>query len=170
MNQKIYQIVAVDKAMGIGKDGKLPWHFKKEITYFKDTTIKTIDKSKQNMVIMGRTTWESIPEKARPLPNRINIVLTRKPDFKAKGATVAHSLNEAIEMADDSIETIFIIGGAQTFEETLSICDGLYITKIQKVYDCDTFMPEISENFEQNYIAHDEEDGIEFHYYFYEKN
>jgi len=170
MKQKIYQIVAVDKAMGIGKDGKLPWHFKKEILYFKEVTTKTIDPEKQNMLIMGRTTWESIPENFRPLLGRLNVILTSRTEFAITGAKVAHSLEEALALADESIETIFIIGGAMTFTESLDRSDGLYITKIHKVYECDTFFPSIPENFKQEHMSKDSEDGVDFDYYFYERS
>lgn len=168
--QKVYQIVAVDKAMGIGKDGKLPWYLKKEIKYFKEVTTKTSDPQKINMVIMGRTTWESIPEKFRPLPGRMNVVLTRNESYNADGAHIAHSLKDAISLADEAIETIFIIGGARTFKESLRDSDGLYITKIHKVYECDTFFPQIPEYFTQQHLGQDSEGEVEFDYYFYKKN
>ncbi len=170
MKQKVYQIVAVDKAMGIGKDGELPWRIKKEIQYFKEVTTKTHDSQKQNMVIMGRTTWESIPEKFRPLPGRMNVILTSQEDFQAPGAKVAHSLNDAIELADEAIETIFLIGGARVFKESLESCDGLYVTKIHKVYECDTFFPQIPENFNQQHIGQDTENDVDFDYYLYERS
>lgn len=172
-DQPIYLIVAVDKNFGMGKKGQLPWRLRKEMAYFRETTLKTKDPSKKNMVIMGRTTWESIPESHRPLANRVNVVLTRQADFKVSGATVAQSVDEAYERADDSIETIYVIGGAQVFEETLNRNDttGLYLTVIDHVYDCDTVFPDIPGGFtEITSLDEDEEDGIPFEYLLYERS
>lgn len=171
-NHKIYIIVAVDKNFGIGKDKTLPWHFKKEIEYFRDTTVKTKDPKKRNMVIMGRTTWDSIDEKYRPLKNRENIVLTRNPDYKTKGAKVLHSIDEAIKSAGDDIETIFIIGGESIFKEGLQNenVDGIYLTKIENEYECDAFLPKIPERFSKvTKIGEAEENEIFREYFLYEK-
>lgn len=174
MNNKIYIIVAVDENFGIGKDGKMPWDLKDEIKYFQDITTKTNDPNKQNMVIMGRTTWESIPEKHRPLKNRHNLVLTRDPYYVAEGAKIFHSLNESLIYARgfDSAEKVFVIGGAQVFKEIMARpdLDGVYLTRIHKTYDCDTFFPEISEKFgEPVKLGGTEEDDISYEYLFYEK-
>jgi dihydrofolate reductase len=171
-NKKIYIVVAVEKENGIGKYNKMPWHFCKEIKYFKKLTTETKDDSKINMVIMGRNTWESIPEKHRPLPARKNIILTRNKDYKAEDAIVANSMDEALEHAGDNIENIYIIGGGGLFAETIkdSRLDGVYITKIQKDYDCDVYFPEIPEEFsEQTELGVDNEDGVDFVYYLYER-
>lgn len=172
MDQKIYIIVAADENMGIGKNGKLPWHLKHELKYFQDVTTKTKDPDKQNMVLMGRTTWESIPSKHRPLKGRRNVVLTRNPDYEAVGAETIHSLDEALNAADDSIEKIFVIGGAQVFKEMMGRSDlaGIYLTQIHEEYDCDTFFPEIPEEFgEPVNLGGEEEDDVSYNYLFYEK-
>lgn len=172
-DQPIYLIVAVDKNFGMGKKGQLPWRLKKEMAYFRETTLKTKDPSKKNMVIMGRTTWESIPENHRPLADRANVVLTRQPDFKAPGAKMAPSLDEAYDLADDSIETIYVIGGAQVFAEAMQRNDttGLYLTVIDHAYDCDTALPDIPGTFtEITSLGEDEENGIPFEYLLYERS
>ncbi|MFH1283985.1 MAG: dihydrofolate reductase [Candidatus Peregrinibacteria bacterium] len=169
---KVYIIVAVEKNFGIGKEGGIPWHFKKEMKFFKETTTKTADPDKQNIVIMGRTTWESLTPKFKPLANRKNIVLTTNPDYKAHGAEICDSLSKAIDSADDSIETIFIIGGTSVYNEAIknSKTDGIYITKLDAPYDCDTFFPQIPEEFKKHTsLGKDEEDGVNFEYLLYEK-
>jgi len=169
--KKKYIIVAADEKYGIGKDGKLPWHFSSELKYFKKVTTQTKDPSKKNAVVMGRKTWESIPEKYRPLPKRVNIVLTRKDDFVASGAEVANSYDAALEICNGSseIENIFIIGGAQIYEETLSKVDGVYLTRIADHYYCDRFLDPKSEIFqkEPSILGKDMEKGVEFTYYLY---
>ncbi len=169
-NHKVYIVVAVDSENGIGKDGTIPWHLAKEMKYFKELTSTTADPEKKNMVIMGRTTWESIPDKYRPLPNRKNVVLTRNPDYKAEGAIIAHSYEDALALADEDIEEIHVIGGGQIFEESLKhhYTTGLYITKLDRPYDCDTYFPEIPQHFSQRQkLDEDEEDGVRFTYYLY---
>jgi len=170
MKKEKYIVVAIDEKNGIGLDNKLPWKFKKEMQYFKERTIKVHDSEKENAVIMGRKTWESIPEKNRPLKNRINIILTSKKDYKADGAIVCGSLEEAMTAAedDDYIEKIYFIGGAEVFSQALEYCDGLYVTHVREDYHCDKFFPEISECFgEAKKLGSDEENGVKFDYMLY---
>lgn len=172
MNHEIYIIVAVDEKGGIGKGGTLPWKFKKEFAYFRKTTTNTTDNAKQNMLIMGRKTWESISENFRPLVGRKNVVLTSTNNYKAEGATVTSSLDEALKLADDKTEKIFIIGGGQVFSEVISSPDlsGIYLTKVHANYDCDTYFPKISEDFKsRKKLGDDEEEGIKFEYFLYTK-
>jgi dihydrofolate reductase len=163
----LYIIAAVDNNNGIGKDGKLPWSFKKEMAHFKKVTLEVEDDSKQNMVIMGRTTWESIPEKFRPLKDRVNVVLTRRDEYEAKGAKVAHSFDEALALADDNIEKIFAIGGMDIYSEAMERDDlqGIYLTRIDANYEVDTYFPGIPDQFsDMDPLGMDEEDGTEMLY------
>ncbi|PKL36909.1 hypothetical protein CVV38_03380 [Candidatus Peregrinibacteria bacterium HGW-Peregrinibacteria-1] len=172
-DKKIYAIAALDEKRGVGKDGALPWSFKKEMQYFKDTTTEVFEEGKQNMVIMGRSTWESLPEKYRPLPDRINVVLTRDRSYQASGAIVCYSLGEALKKADldGTVETIYIVGGASVYEMALDVVDGLYITRIQKDYGCDAFFPEYETLCEPKpeFLGEEEEDGVKYGFYFYTK-
>lgn len=170
MDHKLYIIVAADEMGGIGKDGTLPWHLPDELKYFQQVTTETTDPEKHNMLIMGRTTWESIPAKHRPLKNRVNVVLTRNPDYLAEGATIQHSLDDAIQTADKTIESIFIIGGAQVFSQALERMDltGIYLTRLHATFDCDTFLPEMpSAIHEPAKQGEAEEGGVSYTYLFY---
>jgi dihydrofolate reductase len=176
-NSKVFVIVAVEENFGIGKDGVMPWHFKCEAKYFNKVTTHVDDSAKQNAVFMGRTTWLSLPEKHRPLSGRKNIILTREgetpPD--TKGCMVKYSPESAIEFLklDESIETIFVIGGASIYKyavENLDL-DGLYITRVHKDYNCDTFFPRIPNavyTHEQK-LGEDEETGTKIEYFLYTK-
>ncbi|MBA0791627.1 hypothetical protein Gohar_016196, partial [Gossypium harknessii] len=152
--QRTYQVVvAATKDMGIGKDGKLPWNLPSDLKFFKDITLTTSDSGKKNAVIMGRKTWESIPLKNRPLPGRLNVVLTRSGSFDiatAENVVICGSMTSALELLAASpyclsIEKVFVIGGGQILRESLNAagCDAIHITEIETNIECDTFMPAI---------------------------
>jgi dihydrofolate reductase len=172
MEKPVYQIAAIDEKNGIGIKNTLPWNLKKDMAHFQETTLKTKDPEKKNMVIMGRPTWESIPKKHRPLKGRINIVLSRDLDYKAQGAKVFNDLDKVFEYADkeDKIETIFIIGGASVYTTTISHprITGLYLTRVHKVFNCDAFYPAIPEKFKKiKKLGKEKEDNTEFDFLFY---
>lgn len=126
----------------IGRDGDMPWHLPEDLAHFKRTTLGA-------PVIMGRRTWESLPERFRPLPGRENIVVTRDPDHDSarEGATVAHSLEAAIEAAaaaDPAPDPAWVMGGGQLYQAAMPLADELMVTRIDlEVPDADTFAPEI---------------------------
>ena len=150
-------IVAVDPQNGIGKDGKLPWHLSGDLKHFREITCATRSKKKKNAVVMGRKTWDSLPAAFRPLPERINIVLTRNPHMRLPdGVLKADSFEKVLEMSGnerlkDVIETIFIIGGQQIFEEAIQHpqCQKIYLTQVLIVSGCDTFFPDFQRTFEE---------------------
>lgn len=125
-------IVAIAQNGTIGDKNSLLWHIKEDMRFFRTTT-------SGHAVIMGRKTFESLGSK--PLPKRKNIVITRA-DRTFDGALTAHSLEEAIAMAEGD-EEIFIIGGAQIYAEALSVADRMYITRVERDYEGDTSFPEI---------------------------
>lgn len=123
-------IVAIARHGAIGKDNALLWHISDDLKRFKRIT-------SGHPVVMGRKTYESL---GRPLPNRINVVITRNTNFRAEGCTVVHSMAEAVSLFP-STEEVFVIGGAQIYTEALDIADKFYLTKVEAQYDADTFFP-----------------------------
>lgn len=123
-------IVAIAQNGTIGDKNSLLWHIKEDMRFFRTTT-------SGHAVIMGRKTFESLGSK--PLPKRKNIVITRA-ERSFEGAFTAHSLQEAIAMAEGD-EEIFIIGGAQIYAEALSVADRMYITRVERDYEGDTSFP-----------------------------
>lgn len=126
----------------IGRDGDLPWRLRSDLQRFKAITIG-------KPCIMGRKTWESLP--LRPLPGRLNVVLTRDEgwgdDGQAKGALVCRTLDEAIEIAreqaqDDAVDEICVIGGAALFEAALPRAKRLYITEVEAAPEGDVHFPD----------------------------
>jgi dihydrofolate reductase len=169
MKKPVYHIAAIDEKNGIGIKNTLPWDLKKDMAHFQETTLKTTDPEKKNMVIMGRPTWESIPEKHRPLKGRINIVLSRDLEYKAEGAKVFNDLDKVLEFADkdEKIETIFIIGGASVYTTTINHprVTGLYLTRVHRVFNCDAFYPQIPGNFTKiKKLGMAEENNVKFEF------
>lgn len=166
-------IVAMDEKRGIGKGGTLPWHLSTDLKYFARFTKKTENPSHQNAVLMGRVTWESIPDAFRPLPKRLNVVLTRNVNHSLpEGVERVNSLDQALTSLDrSSIERVFVIGGGKVFQEALSDvhCKELFITEVEGSFDCDTFFPEIDpERFERDGESETvEENGISFRFVHY---
>ena len=123
-------VVAVAKNGVIGRDNTLPWRIPEDLKRFKALTMG-------KPVIMGRKTWDSLPKK--PLPGRTNIIVTRNPAFRAEGAIVVHSFNEAVEKAN--ADEIAVIGGEAIFAEALPIADIIHMTQVAASPDGDAFMP-----------------------------
>lgn len=139
-------IVACDQKKGIGKNGTLPWKLKGDMKYFSETTKRTLLDNEKNVVIMGRKTYESIPKKFRPLPDRYNIVITRNTNYDPgdDNVVVAYSLDEALVEAYKfpNYDNIFVIGGAQIYQEAFNhehFID-LHLTQVHGDFGCDTFI------------------------------
>lgn len=144
-------IAAMGKNRVIGKDNKMPWHLPADLQHFKQTTLHA-------PIIMGRKTYESI---GRPLPGRLNIVLSRDPDLTIEGCSIAHSMDEALLIANTDASSqasetnneikrnyskknneVFITGGAYLYEMFLDKADRLYLTQIDAEFSGDTFFPD----------------------------
>ena len=117
----------------IGVDNQLPWHLPKDLKHFKEIT-------SGHPIIMGRKTYESI---GKPLPNRTNIVISRKKDWFEEGILIVGSIKEAIKFGQKIDEDIFIIGGGNIFEQTMDIANKLEVTEIKTNIEADTFFPKI---------------------------
>jgi len=137
----IVLVAAVARNGVIGREGGLAWNIPEDMAHFKAVTAGGV-------VIMGRSTWESIPERFRPLPGRRNIVLSRQPGFRAPGAEVAATVEAGVALAIKpptdaaSPSAVFIIGGAQVYAAALPLAQRLEITEIQQDFEGDTHFPE----------------------------
>ena len=141
----IGMIWAQTKSGVIGKDGSMPWHLPEDLKHFSQLTTG-------HPVIMGRKTWESFPDKYRPLPGRTNIVVTRNPEWastpEAEGAVVVSSLDAALlesQFAPGG-QKVWIIGGGQIFEQSMGIANVAVVTIIDADLDGDTFAPELGDD------------------------
>ena len=132
----ISAIVAMSRQRVIGKDNQIPWYLPADLKYFKKTTL-------HHHVIMGRKTFQSI---GRPLPKRTNIVLTRDLFFAASSCLVAHSADQALNIAiDNGASEVFIIGGGEIYEMFMPFLDKIYLTEVEiDVMDGTATFPEIN--------------------------
>lgn len=164
-------IAAADLNNGIGKNGKIPWHIPADLKYFSKITRG----SGKNAVIMGRTTWESLPPSHKPLKDRLNIVLTRSADLKLPaGVLKAGSLDEALATAKkQGTSEIFVIGGAQVYAQAINHpnCGKIYLTRVLASFECDAFFPKIDPTkFKKNSISEiRKENNISFEFDVYSK-
>jgi dihydrofolate reductase len=126
-------IVAIAENNAIGKDNQLLWHLSDDLKRFKRLTTG-------HTVIMGRNTYLSLPNGA--LPNRRNIVISDQPDESFEGCEMAHSIDEALQLAGDSDEC-FVMGGGMVYQQMMPVAGRLYLTKVHQSFDADTFFPEI---------------------------
>jgi dihydrofolate reductase len=138
---KINLIWAQTKNRVIGLNGKMPWHLPEDLAHFKRTTLG-------HPVIMGRKTWDSLPAKFRPLPGRMNLVISREAStrdiLKENGASPAESLREALLICEqqDSPE-VWVIGGAQIYAQALPLAHKLVVSEIDAEFEGDAFAPSI---------------------------
>lgn len=124
-------IVAVAANWAIGKDNDLLWHLSNDLKWFKKHT-------SGNPVVMGKRTWESLP--LRPLPKRLNIVISDNPEDRFEGSLIATSLDHAVELMDPEKEN-FIIGGGSIYRQFLPIAQKLYLTQVHRDFEADVFFP-----------------------------
>ncbi|XP_027093086.1 putative bifunctional dihydrofolate reductase-thymidylate synthase isoform X1 [Coffea arabica] len=154
LSLRSYQVVvAATRDLGIGKDGKLPWRLPSDLKFFKEITVTTTDPVKRNAVVMGRKTWESIPPQFRPLPGRLNIVLTRSGSLGPAiddNVVCCGSISSALELLAESpycssVEKVFVIGGGQILREALNApeCEAIHMTVIEADIECDAFIPPV---------------------------
>ena len=130
-------IVAMDNKGGIGKNNRLPWHLRTDLIRFKKISMN-------HHLVMGRKTYETI---GKPLPGRTMIIITRNKDYHAKGCVIVNSLEEAIRFAEKNNDSeVFIIGGGEIYQQSISIADKIYLTYVHADVDADVFFPQIDES------------------------
>ncbi|MDH6252267.1 dihydrofolate reductase [Chryseobacterium sp. H1D6B] len=126
-------VVAMGEKNEIGSNNQLLWHLPTDLKHFKDLT-------SGHPIIMGRKTYESI---GKPLPNRTNIVVSKKKDWFEEGILIVGSIKEAVKFAKKIDEEVFIIGGGNVYAQTMDIVDRLEVTLVKAELEADTFFPKI---------------------------
>ena len=160
---RLVLIAALAKDRVIGIDNQMPWQLPEDLKRFKALTLG-------HPIIMGRKTWESL---GRPLPGRSNIVVSRNPGYAAPGASVVHSLDEAIALAAGSgTENIFVLGGAEIFRQALLIAGHLELTEIAADFPGDAYFPEFDTHdwLEISRECHHSANGFDYAFVTYERH
>ena len=158
-------ILSADRNWGIGNGNKLLVSIPSDMKFFRQTTTGKV-------VVMGRKTLESFPN-GQPLKNRTNIVLTSNPDYKVKDAVIVHSKEELLKTLEQyDSENIYIIGGESIYRMMLPYCDTVFVTKIDRAFQADTFFPNLDEMEEWQMTDEGEEQtcfDLEFRFTKYER-
>lgn len=165
---KISIIVAAAENNAIGKNNRLIWRLPDDMKFFREKTAG-------HCVVTGRKNYESIPDKFRPLPDRVNIVVTRSKTYEAPGAVIVHSLEDAIAEGKRRGETeLCIIGGGEIYREALPVTDTVWLTRVHHTFeDAHTFFPALDlsqwkETFREEHAA-DEKHAYAFTFFCYER-
>lgn len=157
-------IVAVSENGVIGKNNELPWKLSSDLKRFKYYT-------KGKAVIMGRKTFESI---GQPLSERINIILSKKKGYKPEKTLVFSELSDAFNFAaDNNLEEVFVIGGADIYEQTFALADRIYLTKVHTTVDGDAHFPEVNmeewDIVDEEFVAKDDKNQFDSTFYLLEQ-
>ncbi len=155
----VSMIVAMARNRAIGKNGDLIWHLSADLRHFKQVTMGKV-------VVMGRKTYESLPGK-KPLPGRRNVILSERMEHAPEGFELANSLGQVLTMYDGENE-VMVMGGGSIYEQFLPCATRLYLTRLDKTFDADTFFPII--NFEEwklvDLQVFDDDPQVDFSYRF----
>lgn len=152
---KLHLIYARARNGVIGANKQLPWHLPEDLAHFKRLTLG-------HPVLMGRKTWESLPPRFRPLPGRINAVLTRDKNFNQNGAQVFQNLHEALTFFQDQTE-VWVIGGAQIYAQALPHAQRVVVTEIDADFEGDAYAPILGPQWQaQSREAHVSASGLPF--------
>lgn len=151
-------ILAIDDSWGIARQGTIPWHLPADLARFKKITIG----DGNNACIMGRTTYESIPEKFRPLSNRLNVVLTRQLE-EIPGVIAKHSLKDALTFSHKKARDVFVIGGADVYEQCFrqdapEVCSEIYLTRVSGDFSCDQHVVWLKKIIEKDFVKVSQEE------------
>jgi dihydrofolate reductase len=150
---EIILVVAAAQNGVIGKDGGIPWRISDDLKRFKALTMG-------HPIVMGRKTWDSLPKK--PLPGRVNIVVTRQTDWTADGAVVAHSVEDALLKAGD-VEEVFVIGGAEIYAAAMPLATSIELTEVHQDFDGDAVLPPLEGDWEEvEREGHQQKDGLAY--------
>ncbi|QCX52863.1 dihydrofolate reductase [Elizabethkingia sp. JS20170427COW] len=156
-------VVAAGKKNEIGKDNQLLWHQPKDLKHFKEIT-------QGHPVIMGRKTYESI---GKPLPNRTNIVISRRKDWFQEGILIVGSLKEALKFAKKIDDEVFVIGGGEVFKQSLEQADKIEMTRVEVETEADVFFPEINPKVwiltQEEFIPKDEKNPLDMYFQTFER-
>lgn len=159
-------VVAADEALGIGRQGGIPWRLPGDVKHLVRLTRQTRDPGAENAVLMGRATWDSIPERFRPLKGRENVVLSRNPSLELPaGVSRAGCLRDGLRLVADRCERLFVLGGGQIYEEAVQNpgCRAIYLTRVLSTFDCDTFFPHFADRFQRDEVLEEaEENGVSY--------
>jgi dihydrofolate reductase len=159
---KLHLIYARARNGTIGKDGQMPWHLPEDLAHFKRVTLG-------QPVIMGRKTWDSLPARFRPLPGRLNIVITRQSDWQAEGALRAHSIEDALRLCGEAPDA-WIMGGAEIYRQAEPLASTAVVTEIDQDYEGDAFAPELGANWQEvQRESHVAANGLSFSFVTYQQ-
>jgi dihydrofolate reductase len=138
---KLHLIYARARNGVIGKDNQMPWHLPEDLAHFKRVTLG-------QPVIMGRKTWDSLPARFRPLPGRLNIVVTRQSDWQAEGALRAASIDEAMHQCGEATDA-WIMGGAEIYRQAEPLASTAVVTEIDADFEGDAFAPTLASDWQE---------------------
>ncbi len=130
---RVSLVAAVARGGVIGHDGTIPWRLPEDLRHFRELTTG-------HPVVMGRRTWDSLPDRFRPLPGRRNVVVTRDPAWHAAGAERAASLDDALRRLQE-LPHVFVVGGGQLYAAALPLADELLLTEVDVLVEGDAFFP-----------------------------
>ena len=160
---KLHLIYARARNGVIGKDNQMPWHLPEDLAHFKRVTLG-------QPVIMGRKTWDSLPPKFRPLPGRLNIVVTRQADWQAEGALRAGSLQEAQRLCGDAPDA-WVMGGADIYRQAEPLAHSAVVTEIEADFEGDAHAPTLSARWrETERHTHQAANGLRYSFVTYHAN
>ena len=143
---KVAAVVAMDQSRVIGLRGSLPWHIPEDLAHFRKLTAG-------HVVVMGRKTWDSLPEKFKPLPGRTNVVVSRRsaelelPHGVLRASSPEEGLRIARQAAQAHSQTVWVIGGAELYKALLPACDEVHLTIVQGSHEGDAWLPEFESGF-----------------------
>jgi dihydrofolate reductase len=159
---KLHLIYARARNGTIGKDGQMPWHLPEDLAHFKRITLG-------QPVIMGRKTWDSLPARFRPLPGRMNIVITRQSDWQAEGALRANSIEDALRLCGD-VPDAWIMGGSEIYRQAEPLASTAVVTEIDADFEGDAFAPELGARWQEiQREQHNSASGLGFAFVTYQQ-